>query len=525
MRRGAGLRAGEGTRFYLALAVITLVALWLRLWAIDFGVPMVTHPDEPNILNPALHMIRTHDFNPHWFIYPALIIYIEAGVVALVQALGHVVSLTAGQVVSAEYVGGRLIMAASGIATVPLVGLIARRMASRRRDLAGLVAAGILAVSYLHVKDSHYLKPDIPTAFFTALTLWFTLDALEHDRRRSWLLAAVATGLAAAAKYTGGAVGLVPAIALVLASGSWRGLLARWRLAALMAGTALLVFLAINPYVLLDLHTFLSPDIGIVYNSIHYSTGHPGAEGNDTWRWYLAYLWRHGIGPTLTPLVAAGFLAECWRLARGDRRALLLLVFPLLYYLDSSRYVVRFDRQLIPILPFLAIIGGRWLGWLPPLRWRPAWAVRAGVAALLLAAFAVPLVQAARLDAETAKPDLRYAARDWIRANLPAGVVIAREWYTPPVDELGDKDIYLRAVYEQSLAWYRQRGVQYLVVSEFMYGRYLTEPEQYPQEAAFYRALFARPALVHLTRGDRYSGPEIWVFRLDDVADLLPPGP
>ena len=129
MRRGAGLRAGEGTRFYLALAVITLVALWLRLWAIDFGVPMVTHPDEPNILNPALHMIRTHDFNPHWFIYPALIIYIEAGVVALVQALGHVVSLTAGQVVSAEYVGGRLIMAASGIATVPLVGLIARRMA------------------------------------------------------------------------------------------------------------------------------------------------------------------------------------------------------------------------------------------------------------------------------------------------------------------------------------------------------------------------------------------------------------
>ena len=81
VRRGAGLRAGEGTRFYLALSLITLVAIWLRLWAIDFGVPMVTHPDEPNILNPALHMIRTHDFNPHWFIYPALIIYIEAAYV------------------------------------------------------------------------------------------------------------------------------------------------------------------------------------------------------------------------------------------------------------------------------------------------------------------------------------------------------------------------------------------------------------------------------------------------------------
>jgi predicted membrane-bound mannosyltransferase len=49
----------------------------------------------------------------------------------------------------------------------------------------GLVAAELLAVSFLHVKDSHFLKPDIPTAFFTSLTLWFTLDALEHDRLRS----------------------------------------------------------------------------------------------------------------------------------------------------------------------------------------------------------------------------------------------------------------------------------------------------------------------------------------------------
>ena len=37
----------------------------------------------------------------------------------------------------------------------------------------------MLAVSFIHVKDSHYLKPDIPTGFFTTLTLWFTLVAWE----------------------------------------------------------------------------------------------------------------------------------------------------------------------------------------------------------------------------------------------------------------------------------------------------------------------------------------------------------
>lgn len=81
----------------------------------------------------------------------------------------------------------------------------------------------------------------------------------------------------------------------------------------------------------------------------------------------------------------------------------------------------------------------------------------------------------------------------------------------------------MRSVEEQSLAWYRRQGVQYLVVSEFMYGRYLAEPDKYPTESAFYDALLARPALVHLTRGDRSSGPEIFVFRLDDVAPVLSP--
>ena len=57
--------------FRVGLLVVVLVAAVLRLWAITFGVPLVTHPDEPNILEPALAMVHNHDPNPHFLSTPA----------------------------------------------------------------------------------------------------------------------------------------------------------------------------------------------------------------------------------------------------------------------------------------------------------------------------------------------------------------------------------------------------------------------------------------------------------------------
>ena len=92
--------------------------------------------------------------NPHVFVYPGFILYVEAGVVALVQLLERAVPLSRGTITSVEYIAGRLTMVGSSIATVALVGLLGRRMAPRHRTLVGLVAAGLLVVSFLHVKDS-----------------------------------------------------------------------------------------------------------------------------------------------------------------------------------------------------------------------------------------------------------------------------------------------------------------------------------------------------------------------------------
>ena len=56
-----------------ALVVLLGVALLLRVTGIAAGAPFVYHPDEWAIVQPALTMIRTQEWNPHWFDWPSLL--------------------------------------------------------------------------------------------------------------------------------------------------------------------------------------------------------------------------------------------------------------------------------------------------------------------------------------------------------------------------------------------------------------------------------------------------------------------
>src|SRR4029453_15231915 len=60
------------------LAAILLIALGLRAWALDFGLPYLYHPDEPNKIEIAQNIVKTGDLNPHYFKKPTLLIYANA---------------------------------------------------------------------------------------------------------------------------------------------------------------------------------------------------------------------------------------------------------------------------------------------------------------------------------------------------------------------------------------------------------------------------------------------------------------
>ena len=97
----------------------------------------------------------------------------------------------------------RLVSVATGVATVPLVFLLAPRLTGDRR--VGLLAALLLAVCYLHVRDSHFATVDVTMTFFTTLCVLLALEAARTGAAALFAAAGLAAGLAAGgAKYNAG---------------------------------------------------------------------------------------------------------------------------------------------------------------------------------------------------------------------------------------------------------------------------------------------------------------------------------
>ena len=231
-------------RVALALGAILLGALALRLLEARRGLPYLHHWDEPFVANRALQILRTGDFNPHFFNYGSLVIYADAAVDALhylalarlpdgdpaaLRDPGAVRFRGAREdplVTAPEqepywvshpsfYLWNRRLTALFGTLAVALTFALARRLAEPGSgNRAGLAAAFALATCGYHIEQSAWITTDVPAATLALAVLLGTLAFVDGAGPRSLLLAAAALGLAASTKYNSAVFALVPAGAL-----------------------------------------------------------------------------------------------------------------------------------------------------------------------------------------------------------------------------------------------------------------------------------------------------------------------
>src|SRR4029077_12796453 len=99
----------------------------------------------------------------------------------------------------------RVLSAAAGVATIWLVYRLAARFFDR---LTAITAAFFVAISFLHVRDSHFGDADVVMTALIVAAVLALLSAMDDptDWRR-WALGAALAGLAASAKYSGGGPG------------------------------------------------------------------------------------------------------------------------------------------------------------------------------------------------------------------------------------------------------------------------------------------------------------------------------
>jgi 4-amino-4-deoxy-L-arabinose transferase-like glycosyltransferase len=423
MRRDVIVRVSPG----LLLASVLLFSLGLRLWGSGFGLPAYTlyHPDEHALVDRAAEILWTGDWNLHRFNYPPFYAYLQTGGYAAYFLWGAAQG-TWDQVMPFTlpkyYHIGRLMTGLFGTLTILVVYLIGKEIRGKR---TGLLAAALLGGCYLHVIHSHYATFDVMVAFLAALTLLFSVLIWTRRETKWYLLAGLCAGLAGATKYNGAVVMILPLLAHVLSTpwGEW-GWLDRYLVLAI--GGFLLGFFGGNPFALGNLPDFLN---GLATVLFHYGTQQPGFEGRGNWRWYIQVF----LTSADAAWVAAGALGLAGILWREWKKGLLLVAFPVIYYLMVSRFIVRFERNMVPLLPFLAL-GAGWLldrlaGWLAR-RFTRDWLFSHGVAALGATLILVlPAAASISFDWAISQTDLRQVAGRWIEDNVKAGSKIAIEHY------------------------------------------------------------------------------------------------
>jgi 4-amino-4-deoxy-L-arabinose transferase-like glycosyltransferase len=487
------------------LSAILLLALGLRLAAIDYDLPDIYHPDEPAVIRISREMFATGDLNPHFFDYPSLSFYSNALAYAPLYLSGRLTgafddradilplqSVTLGTVRApqpAAVLLNRGVSLVMGVGAVALLYLIGRILYDRPN--VGLIGALLLAVAPNHTYHSRIVTTDAMVTFFILLTMLMAALIFRQGRTRHYVLAGLAVGLAAGTKYNGAMIALVVPLAHFLRAG-WGG----WRDGRLYAAglAAVAVFLLTTPYAILDYPAFSTAVLGVVG---HYDRGHAGMDGHPL-AWYAAFLWST---TTLLPLLAVAQIGR--GLWQRSRPTLLLAAYPVVYFLFILRFEVRNDRTILPIVPFLFLLAAVVLADLLALtaqaHSRPARLAATALAVGLLAATVLyPATLTLRENRVLAGELSLETAAVWLAANLEPGARVAVGAYSPFVDQSDFDVVGFNSLIDDPPAWFAAQGFDYVIAASGMYGRFYREPARYAAEIAHYDRLFAALELVRV---------------------------
>lgn len=509
----SGARAALSSSTAL-VTTVTLLALVVRVAGNRFGLPDEYHPDENMLIRVASAMAAGADWNPHFFHWGGGHFYVTALVFRAAAAFGDLASE------ADAYLVARTLTAVMGAATVAVTMMIAER-GYGNKAITGLTGL-VFAFTLLHVRTAHYATVDAPATFWLVLSVWLFLTAIDAPRGRLGLFiaAGLVAGVAVGTKYSVGLI--VPALMVgALVAGPERARAGSVRAAlAILAGSAA-GFLLTNPFAILDYPSFSA---GVRELVTHYDRPHlhPRNHGQHNWLFFVETLAGGESDPFVMLTAAAGVVF----LLKDERRAEVMapMAFALLTFVYLSSQSANYIRNLIPLIPFLALasaIGATRLIRATPANSRLLWIAVVAVAIVL------SFVRVVQFDRILLRPDTRELARAWLAGHLAPGSKVAMEreyWATPvlPANVVGTRLVLA----ENPLAFYRERGFDYIITNSVSYKAYFVYPDRMPAARDAYARLLealdehAQRVAVFtgesaaLPVNDELPNPEIRIYRL-----------
>ncbi len=522
---GSGSGAGW---HWVVLALIFAIALGARLWSIDHGLPAVFNPDEASHFVPrAVRFHLTGGFDLGYFLNPPLITYVFYLAFAVWFGGSDGVAAMAASDPATAYLVGRVVIAVVGATGAVAVYLVGRVLIDRR---AGLVAASLMAVSFLPVHWSHFATNDVAAMVAGTVSVLGSVLVLKKHHLGGYALAGVGLGLASGTKYTAGIV-ILPLLAAAVIH--WRSEHSRAVLGLIIAGaSSIAAFLLAVPTLVTDTQSVLdelvrfdpsggaAPKIGQAQENGHLYYG-----------WVLTW----GLGWLACALAVVGAI---WSLIRDRKVAAILLPAPVVYVVFMGGQAAFFGRWLLPVFPFVLLLAALGVVRLTDaiterLDWSPTPLLV--VATVLLCLQSV--IHVVRMNDRLSRPDTRAEAVQWMRDNLPAGsrFINSGVLVRPMIDE----DPSTRAVESRwevtslngnqstvgarpgMLDQYEKEGWCWVSASSLFSDRLFVDEHLRPAGAAYYRELEERGEVVF--RATPYPpGTAPVPFNFDWATNLYP---
>jgi YYY domain-containing protein len=538
----------RGLTIVYAPALIFCLALVMRLYGIDWDQGGLFHPDERAILFhvndmswPSLSNLNIllnaeeSPLNPHWFPYGSLPIY----AVKIVQA-------TFSPFINIDFSDlrfiGRGLSAMADAGTVMMVFLLAKRLYSRQ---VGILASLLTSLAVLHIQLSHFYAVDTYLTFFIITSVYFMACLVQEGRLIYSLLAGAFIGLALASKISVAPMFLAFLVAHVIYAVSSKGerftLFSPFRtlqnpiiLNILLGGiVSLAMFFITTPYAFLDWYrpescavpysflrfldnNYFACNILEQYDMVRGSSGLPFTQQYiDTYPfWYhMKQLALFGLGLPLGILAWSSVaFTVALSIARRNKGDILILMWVIPYFLLTGYLQVKFMRYMLPLTPFLIILGARMLllirDWIAEHRPHHTPMLNLGIGLLIAATgfYALSYMNVYN------QPHTATRASQWINENVPRESVILMEHWEEGLPNVPGYLIGCRGVpqdirscmkmYDSDSVLYSGKnkmevvaehlsGADYLVLfSNRLYGSIPRVPERYHMSGEYYGKLF-----------------------------------
>ncbi|HMS82123.1 MAG TPA: glycosyltransferase family 39 protein [Nitrospira sp.] len=313
---------------------------------------------------------------------------------------------------------GRYTTAFLGTASIALTYLIGRHMYNER---VGLLAAGFLMVSPLHVWISHLVNTDVPLTFFFLCSLYFVCRFSSTGHLPYYAWAAALGAVTVNMKLTGFGIGVLFIGAHVyraLREGRSYAKIVWCKEIGVAAASFIAGFVASNPPVVLGFTKWIQSFIwqyGIhqnVYDQVPYAVGDSG------YYTYLLLLY----GELGAPLFVCTAVAIVYGFLRRDQWSLLMVACLIIVFavLGSTTYLIQ-NRYFMSLMPLLFILNGRLLDdVVMRFRW-PMWRKALSLLAVFGVLTFVPSQGSLAFTRTLTDRNTSSIAKEWIEKNIPPG--------------------------------------------------------------------------------------------------------